>query len=315
MAPSFAHGQVSAADSSSSAGGRPHVHRVLVLGLAVAALLLPPAAALGQCPDPIRLTFLDVGQGDAVLVRSPTGQTALIDAGRDGDVVPLLRSLDVEEIDLLVATHPHADHIGGMPGVLAAIPVRFFMDNGQPYTTATYRALLAALEARPDITYLQATPRTVSMGDAEIQVLALPPPGTPANDRSVGLVIRYGSFTAFLSGDSERAELTYFLNAGAVPDVDVLKAPHHGSDNGFTADFLRAARPQVVVVSVGSNAYGHPMPGALAAYASVAAEVHRTDREGSITVEGFSDGTFRVFAGVGAGAGVGCSMNGRGAVR
>lgn len=123
---------------------------------ATAALPLPSDTVL-------RVTFLDVGQGDAVLLQAPEGQTALVDAGR-GDVVPLLREMGVEQIDLLVATHPHADHIGGMAGVIQSMPVRFYMDNGQPHTTATYRRLVAALEARPEITYLEAVPRTISLG-------------------------------------------------------------------------------------------------------------------------------------------------------
>jgi beta-lactamase superfamily II metal-dependent hydrolase len=170
--------------------------------------------------------------------------------------------MGVEQVDLLVASHPHADHIGGMLDVLNAMPVRFFMDNGQPHTTATYRGLMSALEAREDIVYLQATPRTLSLGSAEIEVLPFPPYGTDINDRSVGLVIRYGRFTAFLSGDSERGELDHFVSAGAVPDVTLLKAPHHGSDNGFTPGFLRAARPDLVVISVGDNSLttGTPQP-------------------------------------------------------
>ena len=92
-------------------------------------------AVHGQVGVPVRVTFLDVGQADAILVRSPEGQTALVDAGR-GEPLRTLRELEVEQIDLLVATHPHADHIGGMAGVINSIPVRFYMDNGQPHTTA-----------------------------------------------------------------------------------------------------------------------------------------------------------------------------------
>ena len=269
--------------------------RALTLRLAaLAALLVIPAPAAGQFEEVLRITFLDVGQGDAVLIRAPEGQTALIDAGPGRDIVPLLRALGVERVDLLVASHPHADHIGGMLEVLHAFPVRFFMDNGQPYATATYRGLMSALEARTDVTYLEATPRTLSLGSVEIEVLPLPPYETDVNNRSLGLVVRYGEFVAFLSGDSERAELTYFVTAGLVPDVTLLKVPHHGADNGFTVEFLRVARPDVVTISVGDNSYGHPGLEALSAYASVASEVHRTDQEGTITVTGSADGGFEV---------------------
>ena len=264
---------------------------------------LPSPARVDPHPVPapldtvLRVTFLDVGQGDAVLLQAPEGQTALIDAGR-GDIVPLLREMGVTRIDLLVATHPHADHIGGMTGVLESIPVRFFMDNGDPHSTATYRRLLAALDARPEITYLEAVPRTISLGAATLEVLPLLPRGTAGpNDRSVSIVVRYGNFTALLSGDSEVRQLTHLAGLGVVPALTLLKAPHHGSDNGFTWEFLRVSRPRLVVISVGRNGYGHPRPAALNAYAAIAQETLRTDLDGHVQVLGREDGGYAVVRG------------------
>lgn len=258
----------------------------------------PASAALTPSSDSVlRITFLDVGQGDAVLIRAPEGQTALVDAG-PRDVVPLLRQMGVERIDLLVATHPHADHIGGMARVIESLPVRFFMDNGDPHTTATYRRMLAALDTRPEITYLEASPRTITLGSAEIEVLPLLPRGTTShNDRSVALVVRFGDFKAFLSGDSEILQLKHLTGLRRVPDLTLLKAPHHGSDNGFTVEFLRVARPEVVVISVGRNGYGHPRPAALAAYTAAGATVLRTDVMGHVAIHGREDGHYDVVAG------------------
>ena len=255
----------------------------------------PPGTIFAHASDTVlRITFLDVGQGDAVLLQAPEGQTALVDAG-PGNVVPLLRGLGVERIDLLVATHPHADHIGGMAGVIESLPVRFYMDNGDPHTTQTYGRLLAALDARPGITYLEATPRTISLGSASIEVLPLLPRGTTGlNDRSVALVVRFGDFKAFLGGDSEVRQLSHLVGQRAVPDVALLKAAHHGSDNGFTREFLRAAAPEVVVISVGRNSHGHPRPEALAAYASAGAAVLRTDLHGHVEIRGYGDGRYDV---------------------
>lgn len=264
------------------------------LPLLVCLACAPPAA--GQ-ERPVEITFLDVGQGDAVVIRSPDGRTAMVDAG-PGDPLRHLARLGVESIDLLVASHPHADHIGGMTDVLTARPVRAFMDNGDPHTTETYLRLIGTVERLGAIRYLEATPRTVSLGPLTIEVLPLPPPGVGHNDRSVGLVLRHGDFSAFLSGDSEEVELSYWLDAGVVPDVTLLKAPHHGSEDGFTFPFLEAARPEVVVVSVGGdNPYGHPRPEALTAFSSVADDVLRTDVAGQVTVLGFRDGTYRILTG------------------
>ena len=283
-----------------SAGrGRERLRRALAVASLATLLAAPVFAAPPRAPavDPdsvLRITFLDVGQADAVLIQAPGGRTALVDAGRD-DIVPLLRQFGVSEIDLLVATHPHADHIGGMAGVIAAFPVRFYMDNGEPHTTQTYRRLLAALDARPEITYLEASPRTLTLGEVEIDVLPLLPRGaTDHNDRSVTLLVRFGEFRAFLSGDSEVRQLTHLMNRGAVREVALLKAPHHGSDNGFTWEFLNAARPRVVVISVGNNSYGHPRPAALRAYEAAGATVFRTDRDGHVSVQGRESGDYDV---------------------
>jgi beta-lactamase superfamily II metal-dependent hydrolase len=242
----------------------------------------------------VEITFLDVGQGDAVLIRAPEGQTALVDAGSDAPL-DALSALGVESLDLLVATHPHADHIGGMVDVLSRLPVRFFMDNGQAHTTATYRNLLATLERLQDVTYLAADPRTVGLGSVALDVLPLPPLDVEHNNRSIAIVLRFGAFAAFLSGDSETEELAWLVSRGAVPDVVLLKAAHHGSDNGITAPFLERARPEVVVISVGGdNGYGHPGRAALAAYAAGTPEVYRTDVHGAVTIRGFADGRHEV---------------------
>lgn len=279
--------------------GRERLRRALAVASLATLLAAPVVAAVPSSPvvDPdsvLRITFLDVGQAEAILIQAPGGRTALVDAGRD-DIVPLLRQFGVSEIDLLVATHPHADHIGGMAGVIAAFPVRFYMDNGEPHTTQTYRRLLAALDARPEIAYLEASPRTLTLGEVEIDVLPLLPRGTTGlNDRSVTLLVRFGEFRAFLSGDSEVRQLTHLMGRGAVREVALLKAPHHGADNGFTREFLNAARPRIVVISVGRNSYGHPQSAALRAYEASGATVFRTDWHGHVSVQGRKSGDYDV---------------------
>lgn len=287
--PRPSNGQVGGRLTEGLRAPRPARWLPALLALLLSTTLL--AAQEGPSAAPVEITFLDVGQGDAVLIRTPEGRTALIDAG-PGSVLDQLRARGVEALDLVVASHPHADHIGGMAELIESMPVRFFMDNGRPHTTATYLGLMRAVEARPDITYLEAVPRSLSLGSVELRVLPLPPGAGEHNDRSVGLVLAHGDFRALFSGDSERAELGFWTARGAVPDVTLLKAPHHGSHNGFTPALLAAARPEVVVISVGANSYGHPRPEALAAYAGAAAEVYRTDVHGPVQVLGHEDGTY-----------------------
>lgn len=245
------------------------------------------------------MTFLNVGQGDAILIRAPEGQTALIDAGPGVDLSAALARWGVDTLDLVIASHPHADHIGGMRQLLERTPVRFYMDNGQPHTTTTYMGVMQMLQQRTDITYLEAVPRTLQLGSVSIRILPLPDySGSNLNNRSVGVVVEHGEFRAFLSGDSERPELQHFVRVGAVPDVTLLKAPHHGSDDAVSDRFLSIARPELVVISVGyGNRYGHPRASALYAYDKYAEHVFRTDLHGEVTVSGFPDGTYSVTIG------------------
>lgn len=258
-------------------------------------LALAITLLLATCERPsLTVTFLDVGQGDAVLIQAPGGHTALIDAG-ESDRSDQLRARGVRQIDLLVASHPHDDHIGGLDEIVEQFPVRAYLDNGMPYETQAYGRLVNAVDAQPSITYLAAEPRTIHLGDVAVEVLATHPAPRHANDASVALLVRYGEFSVLLTGDAETGALDYLVETGAVPDITVLKASHHGSDNGFTEELLTAARPEVVVISVGArNAYGHPGELALAAYYAAASEVYRTDLDGSVTVRGFGNGRYRI---------------------
>lgn len=252
--------------------------------------ILAPARVQGQDSARAELILLDVGQADAVVVRSPEGKAALIDAGRAG-MAHLLAALGIDTIDVAIASHPHADHIGGMEQVLRTFPVRYYMDNGAPHTTATYRSLMAQLE-RSDVVYLEATARTITLGSVTLRILP-PPTEGDHNNRSVGVLVEFGDFKAILTGDSEWPELEHFLGLG-VPEVTVLKAAHHGSYNGVTPAWLAATGPEIVVISVGAgNSYGHPHPQALNLY-QAAATVYRTDVHGTVVIRGAKDGTVEV---------------------
>lgn len=249
-------------------------------------------------PEGVELVFLDVGQGDAILVRSPEGKTALIDGGRGSDLAKTLRARGIASLDLVVASHAHADHIGGLRSVLSALPVRFYMDNAVPHTTSTYRELMQTVLAS-GVAYLRPTERTIRLGSVSLRILPPPPvtegePFSAQNDQSIGIVVEFGEFRALLTGDSEVGEIRRWLAAG-VPGVTLLKAAHHGSRNGVTPAWLAATRPELVVISVGrDNPYGHPHPAALRYYEAVAKAVYRTDRDGTVTVTAFAGGGWTV---------------------
>jgi beta-lactamase superfamily II metal-dependent hydrolase len=264
--------------------------------LALSAILLIGAWRLwGQ---DLQIRFLDVGQGDAALITAPEGKKVLIDAGRGSwPVVAYLRASHYDTLDLVIASHNHADHIGGMADVLATTVVRYYLDNGIPHTTATYQRTIQAVEAS-GAQYLNATARTITVGSARLRVLAPPPEQVDQNNGSVGILVEYGQFRALLTGDSEQYELEYWLEHDSIPQVQVLKVAHHGSWNGTTEAWATRTRPQVAVISVGANnQYRHPAAEVVGLWTSVGARVYRTDRDGTVAIDARRDGTFTVTTG------------------
>jgi beta-lactamase superfamily II metal-dependent hydrolase len=252
-------------------------------------------------PEPaLRIHFLDVGQGDAVLIESPAGRRVLYDGGEvPARLMAALEQLGTSALEVVIASHAHADHIGGLPGAIQAFPPRFFMDNGIPHTTQTYGRLMEAVLAS-GAQLLDPEARTLTLDGVSFHVV--PPPGDARmghNDNSVGLIVEYGSFRAFLGGDAEHHLWTWWLerHPDRLPPVQVHKASHHGSRNGDTAEGMARLRPEVVVIGVGAqNTYGHPHDDALRLYARVGASVFRTDEHGTVTVVVGSDGTYAVMA-------------------
>ncbi len=241
----------------------------------------------------MEITFVDVGQGDAVIIQGPDGAAMMVDAGGASPLQALAR-LGVDSLALLVATHPHRDHIGGMDAVLTARPVARYLDSGVAPESADHERLQATLDRLGGIERAAAVDTTLRVGALTVEVLA---PDDPRVG-SVGLVIRHGAFSVFLPGDAEEEELTTWLDRGAVPDVTLLKASHHGSEDGFTHAFVDAAAPELVVISVGAvDTRGLPRPEALTAYRQHAVQLRRTDLDGHITVRGFPDGRYEVLTG------------------
>ena len=253
-----------------------------MLGVLLAALLITAAHAL-------EIHFIDVGQGDAVLIRSPGGQNVLYDGGRPaGSVLHYLREQGVPTLDLVIASHADADHIGGLAAVVETYRPRFFMDNGIEHTTATYLELLGAV-GKAGSAYLEPSARTIGLGEARLHVLpTLGDAAAGQNANSIGIVVEYGDFRALLAGDAdERAFRGWYEEwPELLENVQVYKASHHGSLNGDTRWTLRRLAPHTIVVSVGAgNTYGHPAAEVHRLYEEVALAILRTDLHGHIVVQ------------------------------
>jgi len=246
----------------------------------------------------LSITFLDVGQGDAALIRSPAGKNVLVDAGPSPTrVADWLRRAKVDTVHLAIASHNHADHIGGMPRVLENIPVGSYMENGMPATTRTYAHIVTLLEER-GITVLRADPRRIDLGGgAFIRILSSTPDPKSQNDASIGLELTYGSFHALFTGDAEQRQ-RLFWSRDSVGRVQVLKVSHHGSVNGTDRAWLEPLRPCVAIISVGAkNSFNHPSKAVERLLDSVRAKTFRTDRVGQVSLRADSNGTFTVSAG------------------
>jgi len=251
----------------------------------------------------LRVDFIDVGQGDSVLVRTPGGRTLLIDTGGwPGElagagvkgagmkVVRYLRREGVRQIDVLVLTHPHEDHCGGARAVVERVPVRLVVvpPIGEGLDEPYDRLLSFIREKGIEIMRAKAGD-TIRLDSAvKIGVLAPFPPleRDPAtfNDQSLVLQITYIEEKILFTGDIEEEGQRRLLQYGAALKSTVLKVPHHGSDS-FLPAFYKAVSPEVAVISVGArNRFGQPAPSVIGELERLGARVYRTDRDGAVSV-------------------------------
>lgn len=252
---------------------------------------------------------IDVGQGDAIAIRTPAGRWVLVDAGprsatRDAGrdrVVPYLLRHGVRRIDALLLSHPHADHIGGAHAVMAAFPIGVVVDPGLAFGQEMFTGLLDESIADGQRWVAGREGQTFRIDGVEITILypfrQLDVSGDP-NDFSLIVRLRFGRFGALLSGDApEAVEDLVVARYGGDMQSEVLKIGHHGSRTSTGEALLEAADPAVALVSVGAgNMYRHPSPDVIARLVRHGVQVLRTDKHGDIIVSASHDGRFTVAA-------------------
>ncbi|HWS53893.1 MAG TPA: ComEC/Rec2 family competence protein [Pyrinomonadaceae bacterium] len=262
----------------------------------------PPASG-----EEVKVVVLDVGQGDSILILTPGGKTALVDAGEPGDGKRILEAMKrhgADHIDLLVATHAHADHIGAADEVIKAAPVGEVLYSGVPNTTKNYEDFLKAVDDK-GLKLTRAEPGQVYElgGGARLLVLAPSEPffkredlrsgGNEPNANSVVARFEYGEFSMLLTGDAEAQTEDRLIRGGAHLAADVLKVGHHGSKYATSEEFLRRGEFKTAVISAGeANRYGHPSQDVLNRLRAAQVRVYRTDFQGEIviTTKGAEDG-------------------------
>lgn len=258
----------------------------------------------GEIADPneglLILHFIDVGQGDACLLELPSGETMLIDGGDRSAFNTLKEYLEdqyIHRIDYLIATHPHADHIGGLIGIVDQFDIGKIYMPWVAHNTKTFEDLLEAIKRKGLKIATAKAGVTIEAGEGLEAVFVAPVNDDydDLNDYSAVLKLTHGQVSYLFTGDAEETSEREMLAAGDNLKAHVLKVGHHGSNTSTTQEFLEAVSPDVAVISAGrDNSYGHPHDEVMERLALAGIEIYRTDLQGHIVITGNEQGIISI---------------------
>ena len=245
-------------------------------------------------PGKLQISFLDVGQGDSIFAILPNGQSMLIDAGEQKNsakIAQYIKDFGVSRLDYVIATHPHADHIGGMADIIREFEIGNFWMPNITHTTRTFENMLDALGAKDlKVNIAKSGATLFDFGELKAQFIA-PKSDSYANlnNYSAALMLEFKDARFLFMGDAEKESEAEILVSGISISADVLKVGHHGSNTSSTANFIEKVLPKYAIICVGAgNSYGHPTAATLNTLNRWNVEVFRTDTHGTIVVR--SDG-------------------------
>lgn len=258
---------------------------LIAITLVLSFLLVPTTSPTAVAEPILYVHFIDVGQGDCILV--DLGETeVLIDAGRSGGVVESLQPIIDGHLEVMVATHPDADHIGGLTYVLGAFDVDKIWLNGDTAETQTYQNFIQAVNSEGAQVRVARRGDEIRVGSLSFLVLhPVDPLVNETNNNSIVLRLAYGQVDFLFPGDAEKEAEMSMLQANLITDIDILKVSHHGSKGASSQEFLAKAKPEVAIYMAGKdNQYGHPHAETLARLQAVGAQVYGTDQYGTIII-------------------------------
>jgi beta-lactamase superfamily II metal-dependent hydrolase len=274
------------------------MRRVLTTSFFLFALLLGANQAFADT-GLLEIHFLSIGQGDGILLRSPTGKTVLLDVGPPGAgrriITPYMRKLGIKRVNLLMISHPHLDHYGGWKGILRNFPVNTYIDPGFPSRNRTYRTMLRAIKRKRIRRFRVRLNQVLDIGGgAKLRILwpgnrFLKRTRSDANSNSVVARLEYKTLRVLLTGDAEAITEKELLHYPQYLRSHVLKVAHHGSSHSSGKTFLKIVKPQFAIISCGrGNVYRHPHRSTLRRLRRTGVKTYVTARHGHIVLR--SDG-------------------------
>lgn len=243
-----------------------------------------PQAATGE----LKISYLDVGQADSIYMILPNGETVLIDAGEQSsseDVIAYIKSSGKTTLDYVVATHPHADHIGGMAAVLSAFDVKHVYMPDKTHTSKTFEHLIDTIDEKGLAIDIAKAGKTIfDYGNVKAEFIAPNADRYPdLNNYSAVVLLTYNDCRFLFMGDAEAESEAEIMTAGYAITADILKVGHHGSHSSSSEAFIQKVQPRYAVISCGEgNSYGHPHDDTLATLNKFYAEIYRTDTHGTV---------------------------------
>lgn len=240
--------------------------------------------------DTVSIYFLDVGQGDSSIIITPDDRVVMIDSGpNESLILRYLQNLGISQIDLLIATHAHADHITGMDKIIAKYKPKAFIDPGIPHTTATYQRMITAID-KYNINYYEGISRKINLDSLIFTILS---PANPhikkseLNNNSVVVRLDFKDFSCLFTGDIEKEREGQLLTESRSNlNVDILKVGHHGSPSSSSPLFIKSVGPKIAVICCGQgNKYEHPDQETISLLQSLGIEIYQTDLSGTILIK------------------------------
>ncbi|WP_434402951.1 MBL fold metallo-hydrolase (plasmid) [Planococcus sp. 11815] len=252
----------------------------------LAGFVFMPSVSSAATPT-MKVHFINVGQGDATYIKMPGGEDILIDGGRQGQgdkIIAYLKKQKVDDIEIMIATHPDADHIGALDEVLKAYKVESVYAPKVSHTTDAYKNFLKAVKAEKLTikTAKAGVKLPLKTGTAKFVGPVRDYGKTDLNNWSAVLHITYNKNKFLFTGDAEKTAETDMVKAKQTLQADVLKVGHHGAKTSSNKNFLDVVKPKYAVISVGKNSYGHPSTEVINRFKPYKTSIYRTDQKGNI---------------------------------